>query len=206
MKRSLGLLTLLLGLGSAQADSEYITIDRLSAGKNITVTFTGHSQSVWAGQIEISFDNGGRMKSFSTDVEHAGSVSQRYQVEQRLIGTLSGGREASYLYETYGRESLTNKNEAAALQLAIWDLVNDHGDGLSAGSFCYTGSLATMADNFIAEALEHPLDFGFWQDASPSGPNRGPSVIGHMPEPASLLMGLAGGLGLLFARRRLGLK
>lgn len=193
MNKLLAVGLLLVGSPVATAGPISVTLNSLGAGANvhIQVVEVGHSglQSfdAFAGVFNMTL-NGQSFQSFCIDTAHEVKVGQTYQVLQTPVETgLSYGPQMEYLYTKYLAAALTNNNEAAALQIALWDLV-DGGESLLTGSqFRYTDTnspIYNMANSFIAEAKAFTPppsgSVGSWLDASPSGNSlgRGQSLIG----------------------------
>src|ERR1700752_2206933 len=65
------------------------------------------------------------------------------------------GQRAAWVFDTYETTVDTNE-EGAALQLALWDIIHDSGDGLSAGSVRLGPSesaLQVVADAMVTASL-----------------------------------------------------
>ncbi len=127
-------------------------------------------------------------------------------------------RAVAWLGSTYLSANLTAQ-QAAAIQLAIWDIVQDGGDGLAAGSFQVSGNgVASLAPTYISEAIANagwggPDETVFIQARRPLGPgdhlqdfifhNPGTYIqVVPIPEPVFFQFGTLAGLGGLGLLRR----
>jgi hypothetical protein len=222
---------LLLALGSGvRAGPVYsVKLDSLGAGEavNIQIVPVGqsslHTMYAFAGVFNMTL-NGKSFSSFCIDTAHDVSVGQTYMVQQTAVETgLTNGARLEYLYEKYVGAAVNNNVDAAALQIALWDLA-DGGQSLLTGSlfrFTDTSSpIYALANSYIAEALAYTPptsgSVGDWEDASISGNalGRGQSLIGPSapgfdpgdalpaPAPAGALL-LASGIATLTGGRLL---
>jgi PEP-CTERM motif len=208
---------LLVSAGAARGGPLKVELDSQGAGENVTIRFLGHDETVFAGQLRVHLESGphnsAQFNSFSVDLDRHLNVGQDYDVARRSTGHgLNHGPQIAWLYNTYGLSTLTDGTRAAALQLAIWDLVEDGGDGLTKGDFKYLANdpVAALASQFISEAKHH-RGRANWLDA-PGGQLNSDNVHGQSllapqlaPEPTALLlfgMGAVGMVGYRFGRRR----
>jgi hypothetical protein len=231
VKKLLSLGLLLACVPAATAGPLSVTLNSLGAGANVTIQVVPVGQSglqsfnAFAGVFNMTL-NGQAFTTFCIDTSHEVTVGQTYSVQQTPVETgLTYGAQMEYLYTKYIGTAVNNNNEAAALQIALWDLV-DGGQSLLTGSqFRYTDTsspIYTMANNFITEAKAFvpsgPGSVGFWQDASPSGTalGRGQSLIGppasgfnpnvlNAPAPSGAILAMSAvatlGVGGLLRRR-----
>lgn len=225
MKKLLSLALLLASVPAATAGPLSVTLNSLGAGADVTIQVVevGSSQlksvDAFAGVFNMTL-NGQSFTTFCIDTAHDVTVGQTYSVNQTAVTTgLTYGAQMEYLYAKYLPTAVNNNTEAAALQIALWDLA-DGGQSLLTGStFRYTDTgspIYTLASSYIAEALAYTPtgNDGYWEDASPSGDQlgRGQSLIGPplpgfnpnisaVPAPPTALLALTGVLSL--AGRRL---
>ncbi|MBM3793909.1 MAG: hypothetical protein FJW31_07530 [Acidobacteria bacterium] len=120
---------------------------------------------------------------------------------------VDGGNAPAYLAERYLSASLTDVG-GAALQLAVWDLIDDGGDGFAAGRIRSTantnGSVLAQANNWRMEAMGQsgaasiftaaPGTTAFQQQIYLTGNPGG----GEVPEPGKLVMLVVGVAGVAF--------
>jgi hypothetical protein len=191
-----------------------VTLNSLGAGEDVTVQVVPVGKSslqtvnAFAGVFNMTL-NGQSFTTFCIDTAHDVTVGQTYKVQQTAVESgLTNGAQMEYLYAKYVGTAVNNNVEAAALQIALWDLA-DGGQSLLTGStFRYTDTSSPIyaeATSFISEALAYTPpssgSVGDWEDASASGNalSRGQSLIGPpvngfnpnvtpVPEPASILL------------------
>jgi hypothetical protein len=174
----------------------------------------GHSGSedVYIAQFNVTLTTGpNRSVTFNTfciDLTHNVTVGQTYAVDIRndVAGAFVNGSRMEYIYEQYGMQDLSgNPDQAAAVQLAEWDLLlNNHdpqsfsldpgttsvyssGDpnvfSVDLGSNPDAAKIAGLVDTYLKASIGAKTQ-GAWLDASASGDalNRGQSLL--VPESA----------------------
>lgn len=128
---------------------------------------------------------------------------------------LNGGR-AAWLFETYSGLVRSN-DDAAALQVALWDVVHDGGDGLGTGVIRLGTSetaLGVAANSLVASSLGrssmnaailYNFDYGMGQQRQTliSYALAPPPTGVETPEPATMLL-IGAGLAGVFAISRRG--
>jgi hypothetical protein len=216
----------LMSVAAAHADS--VTINAANNSTAATVTFNdgaGHSGTTSAtlSQFNVTYTGGAgpiTLNTFTFDLFHTVTVGQTYAVSPRndLAAAFVNGSRIAYLFLTYGRQDLsTNAVQAAAVQLALWDLsLNNHtpatfgpngGGGFDSGDpSVFTVSLganpnanqiAALTSQYLAESLNVTTS-GSWLDGGKDNAN-----LLSVPEPSTgwvLLLAL-GGLVARYARR-----
>src|SRR5262245_56586086 len=103
-----------------------LTVDGLGASSFVNVQRNGVGITVPAGQYHVHLSNnpGVSINTFCIDFDHDGHI---YQVEIRSTNDgLPMGPQLAYLYNKYGQQTLADNTLAAAIQVAMWDLVDDH--------------------------------------------------------------------------------
>jgi hypothetical protein len=191
---ALVLACLLARVPAASANPQYsVTLNSLGAGEDVTVQIvpvgqTGlQSVEAFAGVFNMTL-NGQSFETFCIDTSHEVTVGQTYSVYQTPVQSgLTNGAQMEYIYATYLSQALTNDVDAAALQIALWDLVNGGQSLLTGSTFRYTDTsspIYAQAEYYIDQALAYTPpaggSVGSWEDASASGNalGRGQSLIG----------------------------
>jgi hypothetical protein len=96
--------------------------------------------------------------------------------------------------------------QAAALQLAIWDILHDGGDGLSAGSVQQslntTQAVRDAFAGYLGAAWSPTLGLIRYQNTFQNTNIGAQDLLVHVPEPGTFALGGLALAGLIFGRRR----
>ena len=236
---------LLLG-GNAFADAYTVKPTGVdwNRGKSIWMREDGSDvQAYFAGVIFISlFDPAGNhwdrdtlcvdlFTDINLDVTYGTTVLDPYAVSGKNLSRVSWLVDNA-LFPVQNNSSssvlpssdwVTTSAQGAAIQLAIWDIVHDNGDGFSVGRVQTSGDLNNptppdvvyWATTYETLSLNQSSDLAYIYDnvslsdgtpaqmlAGPEFTDNGPAPV---PEPSTwqfMLLSLAGGVGLRFIRRR----
>ncbi len=174
--------------------------------KATIVTVSGTGPSPLGQAISLSID-GANGIGFGLDVTKP-LIFGEYTATLDEVSNYTGGARAAWIFENYGGVAWAG----LALQLAIWDVMNDGGDGLGVGSVqvdeSFPGLIRDYAETLVAQSLNQSgsnssvllLRSGLNVDWQPLIVNR-QSVAsigltggdeGEVPEPGAWLMVVAG--------------
>jgi hypothetical protein len=234
--------------GNAFADGNTIVATGVdwSRGESICIRENGNDvQQYFAGVVFISlYDQAGDQwkrdtlcVDLFTDIyigtTYGTTVLDPYGVSgkdlPRVSWLVDNALTNSYLSVLPSTDWVTNSAQGAGIQLAIWDIVHDNGDGFSAGSVQASGAVnnptppdvLAWANTYETLSLNQSSDLAYVYDnvnlstgaavqmlAGPEFLDNGPAPEPNpvpAPEPSTcqfLLISLAGAMGLRFRRRR----
>jgi hypothetical protein len=235
--RAVSLVALSTAFSASISSAAMITLNSLN--NNVTATVSANdgagdsisSDDVYVSQFNMTYTSDSDMQStfntFCLDLFHSAAVGQEYDVTLRtdLATAFTNGSRIAQIFQDYGTQDLTSDpDQAAAVQIAIWDLsLNNHdpisfemdSDGtyssgdesvfsVSLNSNPDTATIAGLVNSYLAGSVGADNQ-GSWLDASINGDgvNRGQSVlVPSVPEPSALALLLAVGGGLSARRRR----
>lgn len=207
-----GLLILALGavsIAGTVASAEILRVHSLQFGSNVALKYGTSNLNAWAGEQRVSIDGGTQFDAYCVDLDHTNSVPSQYTVTPTPTSSLSNGGKAAWLYNFYGA-GINSNTKGAALQIAIWDIVYDNGDGFGSGLIRNNGTgsaIINQANTYLA-SIGSNTGVASWLKAthvnrsyqSLIGPNEyNPSP--PVPEPFTLAFGAAALASAL--RRRL---
>jgi hypothetical protein len=182
----------------------------------VTFLYHGSSHTVYAGSLKGYL--GGQIGNplppndgtyfgdlFCVDLDHSITVPTEYEVENLTTASLVNGGRLAWLYQNHIAEAKDDRETAAALQIALWDVLTDGGDGLAVGNFRYISGLSLKSNSqsttMIAESAGKTDEATYLRAVGPYGQSM---ITRPVPEPGILsLLGLGIGLiGLGFLRKR----
>ncbi|MBL8210723.1 MAG: hypothetical protein JNK87_08430 [Bryobacterales bacterium] len=207
------LLSLLLAASAHSAWASTLTVTGLGFGEQVPLYINavtnspnpGTNENEYAYQIKVTIDG---IPAIAMCVDLFTNISYAtYNTDAMPVNTMTWGPRVTWLYENFGRFAVTSE-QAAAVQIAIWDIVHDGGDGLAAGNIQAQAttrtSLVNAANGFVTSSVGQVGTHAFlYHNVSLSTGAPAQTLIAlASPEPATF--GFAGvtliALGLL--RRR----
>lgn len=204
---ALNLLTV-FGLTVASVSGMTMTYDSSipALQQTINVRFDGTNTSIYAGEIGVRFDNGITALLFCADPFTA-LRSGPVDVTPLTTNQFTNGGRLAWMFNTYV-PTFTQSWQAAAFQLATWDIVADNGNGFGAGRIQSNSNTTAQILNFantMLAASQNKSGTGATFYAPTNGPTFSQTLFradNPVPEPSTyLLMGI-GLIGLSQLRRR----
>jgi hypothetical protein len=213
---------LLAGAAPASASSLSMIRDGMGKAAFVQIAVDGVSRGVIAGEFKWNWDPetpagyDDTFYSYCIDARNSlvndDTVAIRSTDLLMVAGVPDAGGKAAWLFNTYapGIRSAMNdqdsRNQAAALQVAIWEAMLDSSNDLSTGALkiVSNGDIKDKAKNYLL-ALYSPdgsykTSEATWLDLSSS---QDQLTLPGVPEPGTLLMfGTGVGLAIAILRRR----
>ena len=182
---------------SAANPTADIRFDGVDKGNDYKLTYNGHSEDVFVGSLLFSVDKSKtKLETFCVDLDHFISGGQTYSVDVLQTNSLPKNdayRTAGDILDA-GMATATDKNHAAALQIAIWTAIYGSNFKLSGVSSTVKG----LEKSYFDTGLKFKGNATYFKENS----NCGQSQITTTPEPASMAVLGIGAFGVFFRRRR----
>lgn len=144
------MLGLCLALCATNAQAGIITINGVGLGGDVPLIANGTPENGFAGQIFTNL-NGSNIIAYCVDLFHGIGYTSYNNTTGAPSGYSNGGR-AAWILENYGG-NVGGNDQATALQLALWDVVHDGGDGLSTGTVILGGGASVTLRNAAQDII-----------------------------------------------------
>jgi len=119
-------------------------------GQMVDLSTSGQSKVTFAGIIFAAYENS-PVSVFCVDLFTNVGI-ETFSVNSASVDLVLNGRRAAWLMQTY-LPQIANAGQAAAVQVAIWDVVHDGGDGLRNGALqggATSAQVVQLAEQYIA--------------------------------------------------------
>jgi hypothetical protein len=229
------ILTVAVCLLSASASAVVVDLRETGLGNGmgsggLILPVTSGSQSYWAGLQKLTLNNSQSLLAFCVD-PWEWSSGDNHSYSTNNLNTIFGQAKADFVRELYSEAyagtllttSQGNLN-AAAFQLALWEIITDDNPGIAGLQFnldsglvrkvSTTDSSLVAATNTLLSKIDGVYgseNYAFSLYVSGKSMGQGTTggfqdflVANRIPEPGafSLMLGALGGMGLLGWRRR----
>jgi hypothetical protein len=148
MKRLYTATILVAGLLTG-AQATTLSIESMVPGlsQSVKIKYNGHTQTVLAGAQSVSIDGADPIALYCIDLDHGNRFGDTYGVNIQDVSTVANSAMVSNLMTNFW-STIDTSTEAAAFQLALWDVVVDGGDGLNSGNFKGVNIKSSIASQF----------------------------------------------------------
>jgi len=176
-----------------------------SRGSFVTFNFNGSDETGFAGPLSFSINGSSTLYDFfCVDLTTMAIQNSPYEAMTLPVTVINNGERVAWMFLNLG-PAAQSVLTGTALQLAIWDVVHDGGNGLSAGVFQATASISSaiiaQAESYISASVGQQAT-GAAIYESVLGPNDRQLQIGQVPEPGTFVLLVSGLVLAGFGARR----
>ena len=190
--------------GTASATTLNLVQANTNRGTYLTISYNSVERTSFTGALSFSIDGSvSLVDMFCVDLTARAYLNSPYEAVALPPTTLSNGARAAWLFDTFNT-SAQSVATGAALQLALWDVVHDGGDGLNLGLLRSTAAIPndilTQAAVYLnASNGQGSASAVVWESVLGKADRQ--RMIGQVPEPSTIGL-LASGLALLAWKAR----
>lgn len=189
MKRAILAASIATAFAASSAHASLIDYLGLNHSSAVEIVHLGTTRTVLAGDFHITID-GASATAFCVDLDH--NIVKEWTADKLSVTSINGGKAAAFLYDTF-KNDITTEIQAAALQVAIWEVVDDFGGtlDLTGGNFRLNGSssIATQANTYLAAIPANVSSYVTGDIVLKSGNNPQSQNL-LVPEPAAVLLSI----------------
>jgi len=135
---------------ASEVGAAQVTFHGFGYKKKVNFVHNGSMMGVRAGQFLIDID-GVDAVAYCVDLDHR--LKSVWEADIAPVGIINGGLAAAYLYDHFA-DTVSSNVEAAALQVSLWEVVDDYGSGLDLWSGAFQmigpGDVATQAETYLS--------------------------------------------------------
>ena len=182
---------------AARATTLNLVQPNSNRGSWVTINVNGVNEGGFAGALSYSVDGSSSLVDMiCVDVTTAAYLNSPYQVVTLPPAAIDNGERAAWLFLNFN-SSAQDVVTGTALQLALWDVVHDGGNGLGAGFFQASSSfisnaILAQAESYITASVGHSASAAVIYESA-NGRSDRQLQIGEAPEPGTIAL-LASGL------------
>ncbi len=191
-------------LASVTASQANIQLLGTSLGQELNLTYPSTTRNIWCGQLRIlNLNTNVQFKAMCGDITQVVNPLDQWLCTQTTTNTLSPQYQAAGHLIANVFPTLTTNDQAAALNVAIWELFYDFGatPDFNNGLFKVNGGPANVINLATSYYNTYKNGSGVATAYLPLPGGYGQIQLTPVPEPGAMLALVAGG-AMLIARRR----
>lgn len=132
------------------ASAATITFEGFGLSRDVGYQHLGNNENGPAGQMNITID-GSPFIAYCVDLDN--DAPNQWDAQLLPVNVINGGLAIAYLYDTFAA-GVSTHNQAAALQVAIWEVLDDSPGvlDLTADDFRYFTASQSQTANVLTQA------------------------------------------------------